>query len=146
MCTQTTVQDVENYLREATSMLRQCDTPLSKIYFTVDNVNDIQNSLFYLVRQRTGHAIDRQSDVELIQIMRSVYEAFADNVYDPNMEEIRRLDAIVLDIVSSQVQEGTKQYLQYYQDASQMYTPLDRGVNASIKGEKQLVTYNFLSN
>lgn len=145
MCTETTIQDVENYLREATLMLRQCDTPLSKMFFTVGNVNEIQNSLFYIVKARTGHSIDRQSDVELIQIMRSVYEAFADDVYNPNGQEVTRLNAIVLDIVSSQVQEGTKQYLQYYRDASEMYSPLDRGVNASIKGEKQLVTYNFLS-
>lgn len=145
MCTETTIQDVENYLREATMMLRQCDTPLSNIYFTVDNVNYIQRSLFHHVKARTGHNIDRQSDVELIQIMRSVYEAFADNVYTSSDAEVQRLDAIVLDIASSQVIEGTKQFLQYIRDASTMYTPLDRGVNASIKGEKQLMTYNFLS-
>lgn len=144
MCTETTIQDVENYLREATLMIRQCDTPLSHIFFTVENVQEIQNSLFYLVRTRTGHSIDRQSDVELIQIMRSVYEAFADDVYAAREAEVRRLNAIVLDIVSSQVVEGTKQFLQYIRDASTMYTPLDRGINASIKGERQLITYNFL--
>lgn len=145
MCTETTIQDVENYLHEATIMIRQCDTPLSNVFFTVANVNELQNSLYYLVKAQTGHAIDRQSDIELIQIMRSVYEAFADNVYSARDEEVQRLNAIVLDIVSSQVIEGTKQFLQYIQDASTMYTPLDRGINASIKGERQLVTYNFLS-
>jgi len=145
MCTETTVQDVENYLREATVMIRQCDTPLSDVFFTVSNVNEIQNSLYHLVKAQTGHAIDRQSDIELIQIMRSVYEAFADDVYAARDEEVQRLNTIVLDIVSSQVIEGTKQFLQYIQDASTMYTPLDRGINASIKGERQLVTYNFLS-
>lgn len=145
MCTQTTVQDLENYLTEATAMIRQCDTPLSKLFFTVDNVNVIQASLHHIVKQRTGYSIDRQSDVELVQIMRSVYEAFADNVYVASQTEVSRLDAIVLDIVASQAIEGSVLYLQYLHDASNMYTPLDRGVNPSIKGEKQLITYNFLS-
>jgi hypothetical protein len=141
----TCAQEIQAYLDKATAMLRQCDTPLSTVFFTIENVTVLQNTLYHIVKQQTGYSIDRQSDVELIQVMRSVYEAFADNVYDPSEDEIQRLDAIVLDIVSSQVVEGTKQFMQYIHDASTMHDPLSRGVNASIKGENQLSTYNFLT-
>lgn len=144
MCTQIETKDIQTYLKDAVGILRQCDTPLSRAFFTFENVTLIQMSLHHIVRSQTGYSIDRQSDVELIQIMRSVYEAFADDMYAQVGSEIQRLNAIVLDIVSSQVVEGTKQFLQYIRDASTMHDPLSRGINASIKGDKQLGTYNFL--
>lgn len=133
---------VDAYVQEAVHMLRVCETPLSRAFFSVKNVNRIQTRLRNAVKEESGHAIDRQSDREIVSIMRSVYEAFGQNTGHADPKEVRRLNDIVLDITVDQVTSGIQGYLQYIQDASTMPEPLSRGQFASIKGLKQLeMTY-----
>lgn len=138
---------VEAYVREAVQFLRICETPLSKAFFSVKNVNRIQTQLKNAVKLESGHSIDRQSDREIVSIMRSVYEAFGNNtpeISENPRKEVQRLNDIVLDITVDQVVSGIQGYLQYIQDASTMPEPLARGEFASIKGVKQLeMTYGM---
>lgn len=137
---------VEQLLESALSMLGMCDSPLSLGFFSVENVDRIQESIKIAVKQESGHVIDRQSDRELISIMKGVYEAFAGNVYRFDKKEIRRLNAVVVDITVDQITAGIQGYLQYIHDASTMPEPLSRGEFASVKGTKNLeMTYGFVS-
>lgn len=135
---------VEAYVAEAMKMLRFCETPISNKFFSVKNVNRIQKQIIQAVKQESGHNISRQSDREIVTIMRSVYEAFGTNI--DSKEELQRLNDIVLDITVDQVKSGIQGYLQYIQDASTMPEPLSRGQFASVKGLKNLeMTYGMPS-
>jgi hypothetical protein len=125
-----------NYVREASTIMRQCETPLSRGFFSEANVDTIQAELIRRVRQKTGETIGRQSDREVVGIMRGVYEGYTTNT--GGNREIKRLNAIVLDIVVDQCVAGVKGYLTYVKDASTMPEPLSRGTFASIKGERTL--------
>ena len=115
-----------------------CDSPLSRTFFSVSNINALQKSIHDLVLKESGHSIDRQSDRELVTIMKGVFEAFAQDTYTISQEEIKRLNLIVLDIVVDQVKEGIASHLQYLVDASTLPEPLSRGTFASKRGERQL--------
>jgi hypothetical protein len=123
--------------------VRQCASPLSNEFFGPINVNRIQTDLRTLVRAKTGYNIDRQSDEQLAIIMRAVYVLEARHGIDiPS--EIARLNAIVIGETAQQVGSGLAQYLAYLRDASQMPVPLERSVNASIKGRNTFVLFKGL--
>jgi hypothetical protein len=124
------------YEREATAILQLCDTPLTKRFFSKQNVDRIQTRLAKIVNTKTGYMIDRQSDTEILGIMRGVYDMFSDNV--DASEELARLNDIVLEILTTQVVSGVDAYLQYLRDASTLPEPMSRGSFASIKGGKTL--------
>ena len=100
--------------------VKQCASPLSNEFFGPININRIQTDLRTLVRAKTGYAIDRQSD------------------------EVARLNAIVIGEAAQQVGAGLAQYLAYLRDASQMPVPLERSVNASIKGRNTFMLFKGL--
>jgi hypothetical protein len=125
-----------NYVQESTRIMRQCETPLSRAFFSEANVDVIQSALISQVEKKTGQTIGRQTDREVVGVMRGVYEAYSSNYGD--QAEINRLNAIVLDIVVDQCVAGVKGYLGYIKDASTMPEPLSRGTFASIKGERTL--------
>jgi hypothetical protein len=118
--------------------MQLCPTKLSDEFFSKRNVDDIQRRLVKRVFHATRHEISRQSDTEILAIMRGVFEAFSDHHDYQRRREIRRLNEIVLDIVVEQVVTGIEAHLQYITDASTMPEPLSRGVFASIKGSRSL--------
>jgi hypothetical protein len=122
--------------REAVDILRVCPTKVTKIFFSKANIDAIQARLAKAVKAKTGYQIDRQSDTEIVGIMRGVFDMFSTNVYSE--QEIQRLNEIVLEIITAQVIAGIEGYLNYLKDASTLPEPLSRGVFASTKGEKSL--------
>jgi hypothetical protein len=123
-------------VREAVAIMQVCETDLSRAFFSEKNVDAIQRALASTVKAKTGHQIDRQSDRELLGIMRGIYEAYSNNT--GGCGELKRLNDIVLDIIVDQVTSGVEGYLSYLKDASTMPEPLSRGTFASIKGERTL--------
>lgn len=124
------------YVREATAILQQCETPLSRAFFSQKNMDAIQSRLIEAVKQKTGHVIGRQSDREVFGVMVGVYQGYSSN--KGGSAEIERLNLMVLDIVIDQCVAGVQGYLGYVKDASTMPVPLSRGTFASIKGERTL--------
>ena len=141
---QDTPGSLKDYIQSVYKSMHTCDSPLSKAFFSVQNVNALQKQIYDIVLCETKHRIDRQSDRELIAVMKGVFEAFAQNTYTVTNAEIKRLNLIVLDIVVDQVKEGISSYLTYLQDASTLPEPLSRGKFMSKRGEKALeLTYGF---
>lgn len=124
------------YLRDATAIMQQCETPLSRDFFSEKNVDAIQKKLIDTVKQKTGHVIGRQTDREVVGIMTGVFQGYSVNA--GGAAEIKRLNAIVLEILVDQCVAGVKGYLAYVKDASSMPEPLSRGTFASIKGDRTL--------
>lgn len=115
--------------------LHEAPSPLGSAFFSAQNLTEIQNALRSIIRQKTGYIIGRQSDDDIVIIMRSVYALHANHERQPEAE-VRRLNSMVLAELVPMVGTGISQYLGYVRDASSIAPPLPRGKNVSIKGSK----------
>lgn len=109
-------------------------TPLSTAFFSRDNIEVLQTRLRDVIREKMGLVIDRQSEEELLIVMRYVFMQSAR--HEGGAREVRRLNELVLVEIVPQVGSGLAQYLGYLRDASRMYTPMPRGQATSVKGSK----------
>ncbi len=115
--------------------IHQCETSLSRAFFSATNMDTIQSNLRIIVREKTGYLIGRQSEEQVALIMRSVFTLHA-NTGAGLEDEVRRLNAYVLAQLAPQVGTGIAAYLGYVRDASQMHVPLERPTNQSQKGTR----------
>lgn len=107
---------------------------LSQAFFCESNIDYLQRRLQAEIRKRTGYAIDRQSEEQLLIVMRYVYMQSSRNV--GGRAEVQRLNELVLREIVPQVGAGLAQYLGYLRDASTLPTPIPRGQATSLKGTK----------
>lgn len=117
-------------------------TPLSTAFFSSANIERLQSRLRDIIRQKTGYVIDRQSDEQLLIVMRYVFMQSAR--HEGGAREVRRLNELVLVEIVPQVGSGLAQYLGYLKDASRMYTPMPRGQATSVKGTKAVELFRGL--
>jgi len=113
--------------------------PLSAAFFSLANMENIQQLLQKGVFSNSAarYVIGRQSDTELLIIMRGLYLQFAR--YNPSskqsiQDETQRLNQMVVDFCVPKIISSIMQYKDYLRDIS---TPLQfppAPVNASIKG------------
>ena len=109
-------------------------TPASRMFFAQANVDTLQKRLQQEIQKRTGMRIDRQSDEQLLIVMRYVFIQSGSNMGSAN--EVARLNELVLAEIVPQVGAGLMQYIDYLRDASTLPTPIPRGQATSIKGLK----------
>jgi Family of unknown function (DUF5761) len=119
--------------RELMASLHQCENPLSRAFFSAQNIATIQASLKKVIRGKTGYEIGNQSDEQLGIVMRAAYVLHAEH-RQPVDQEVPRLNRIVLSDIAPMVATGISQYLGYVKDASRLPTPMERSKNMSIKG------------
>lgn len=130
---------LEDPLAPILRSLNQPASPLLRAFFSLPNVDVIQNRLRGVIREKTRYVIDRQSDTDLAVIMRKVYAENASNGADTAeavRREVGRLNDIVLGVVVPMVASGVAGYLNYLRDASRLPEPIPRGQQTSIKGTK----------
>ena len=106
------------------------ENSLNSLFFSEMNVKAIQDTLRYRVYQNTDQVISEQSSNDLFIIMRSIMLQYAnfrvgvDNIVD----EIRRLNAKVLDYAVENVSSNVKQHQGYVDDLSKLPVPMDMPV------------------
>jgi len=112
---------------------------LSSNYFSKCNVNLLQKIIANDVEKKTGEKIGKQSENDLIIIMRSYFLQEADNtLVDDNKvkNELRRLDLIVKDECVRKIITMLKQHKAYIEDINTIAMPIDRAESTNIKGRK----------
>lgn len=109
-------------------------TETSRLFFGKANIDALQRRLQEEIHARTGLTIDRQSDEELMVVMRYVFVQSGSN--EGGSAEVRRLNELVLAEIVPIVGSGVMQYLAYLKDASTLPTPIPRGQATSVKGLK----------
>lgn len=93
--------------------LRQPPTPLNAAFFSKPNVDELQAALAQRVRDGLSLDISRQSDWEMLLLMRRVYMEAATNWPDDVAEEVARLNAMVLALAADAVKHNITKYLTY---------------------------------
>jgi hypothetical protein len=128
------------------------ETPLTFLFFSSKNIENLQNMLKYVVHRETGYIIDNQSNNELMIIMRSIFLEYSlhPKLIDDNMSEnekndllqkykneVARLNTIVINAIVPKVVSQIQQYLDYLRDANEQPYQMDQPKNENVKGEKQ---------
>lgn len=124
-------EDLPDLMAKSLHMNR---SPLISAYFSNANLDRVQRSIVDKVLELTKFQIGRQSDDEVLIVMRAVFADRATNNPRDVNAEVARLNAGVLAAVLDNVISGISARLAYLRDASRMRTPIDRGAATSTKG------------
>tara|TARA_B100001059_G_C17833245_1_gene586126 strand:- start:2396 stop:2956 length:561 start_codon:yes stop_codon:yes gene_type:complete len=122
-----------------TKSLRDCDTQaslkgildetlLSNTFFSVGNVQNIQDMIRYYFYKEKGKIISEQSNNELLIIMRSIYLKYSNSGANTSEEikyEIRELNKIVTEFSLKQIYINYDNYNKYLDDYESLPIPLD---------------------
>lgn len=115
---------------------------VSELFFGANNIEVLQRRLRREIARLTGYGIDRQSEQQLLIVMRYVYMQSSRHVGGAG--EVARLNELVLAEIVPQVGAGLAQYMGYLRDASTLPSPMDRGQATSIKGSKTVQMFRGL--
>jgi hypothetical protein len=129
----------KNFNVEAT-FGRTIPNEVSTLYFSEQNIDALQEGIRYRIYVETNgaHVLGRQSDQELKIIMRSIYMQYSKNQPTNCVEQVRELNAKVLEWAVPQVLSNLKQFDVYRQDASTLPMPMERASLMTTKGTKLL--------
>jgi len=120
---------------------------LNQLFFSKRNMEIIQNNIRYTVYTKTNkkHIIDKQSDIELQIIMRSMYLQHSPNLEYNYKEQLEYLNKLVVDWCVEKIIPQLEQYIGYLKEVEYMPLPIDLPVNLSSKGSRTLrsVTSTF---
>ena len=121
-------------------------TAVSDMFFSTDNINILQIGIRNKVLNETQgqHYIGRQSDDELKIIMRSIYFQHSKNLPHQIKEQVRDLNAKVIEWSVPQIITNLKQEQKYKFDISTLPVPLERSVLPSQKGSKTLELKSYV--
>tara|TARA_Y100000817_G_C16840504_1_gene537766 strand:- start:315 stop:1097 length:783 start_codon:yes stop_codon:yes gene_type:complete len=106
------------------------ETALSDIFFSDMNMNVIQESVRYNVYKNTDKVVANQSEKTFYIIMRSImlqygnFQVSANNIID----EIKKLNKLVVDYASENVTSNVLQYVNYLDDIQKLPQPIERPV------------------
>jgi len=135
-----------NFQVEALYGIQETST-LNQLFFSKKNMDNIQNMIRYTVYEKSSKKfiIDRQSDVELEIIMRSIYLQHSPNLPNKIKEQITYLNSLVSNWCAEQIIPEVNQYQGYIKEIEYMPVPIDLPLNLSSKGSRSLrsVTTTF---
>ena len=131
------------------------ETLLTWLFFSNENLHQIQNVIKLLVFKYTNKIIDNQSKEELLIIMRSIYLEYFHQPIDYNETldeqtkkvaitqtqiEVKRLNELVINEIIPKIISELQQYFDYIRDASKPFGGKKNflelsPINTNIKGE-----------
>lgn len=103
----------EDVIAAIRKSLRQPDTPLNSMFFSKENVDALQTAIASRMEEALGVRLDRQSDWELLLIMRRVYLETASNWPDDVAREATRLNGLVMQISTEAISRNVTRYMTY---------------------------------
>jgi hypothetical protein len=127
------------------------ETLLTFLFFSRQNIENIQKLIRMLVFKHTKEVIDDQSTTELLVIMRSIFLAYSKHpkLLDESMSdterkelliqytnEVNRLNELVIDSTVPVIVSQLQQYLIYLSDASSPLRVMEKPLSTSVKGTK----------
>lgn len=122
------LDDKTNYFN-ATKYIFQ-PSELSNTYFSKENINNVHNDIkkkvYDLSQQK--YVIDDQDMDTLKVIMRSIFLQYSKFQFENIAQQVSHLNQMVIDYSSQSIFGEIQGYLKYKQDASSMYTLMERPV------------------
>ena len=122
------------------------NTDVSIKFFSKDNINKIQTAIIMDVYTKSNKdfLICKQSEQELIIIMRSYYLQFGKNIPSNVHSQIDDLNNMVIQWSVDEIIKNIKQYIDYKKTCSTLPMPMERSQLPSQKGTKILEIKSFI--
>lgn len=136
------VSNDEKYLNTG----NQQRSKLSDMYYSQTNIDFLQNEIINQIYKKTSgkYRIVKQSEDELIIVMKSIYLQYARNSDVDIQLQINVLNKHVLDYCVDNVYVNLLQYVKYIDDITKEQTVIDRPQNVDVKGNKTLMPNHFV--
>lgn len=121
-------------------------TNVSTAFFSKNNIDEIQNKIIKEVYNRSDdkYIISKQSEQELLVIMRSYYLQYSKNLPTNINTQINELNKMVINWSVDEILTNIKQYINYKKSVSALPMPLERAQLPSQKGTKSLELKSFI--
>ena len=103
----------EDVIDAVVRSLRQPPTPLNQAFFSRTNVDALQAALQTRIIETMGMSLGRQSDWEMMLVMRQLYMDGATNWPDSVDEEVARLNTQVVQVAARAVSGNVTRYMSY---------------------------------
>ena len=128
------------------------ETPLTFLFFSEDNIHNLQNLTKMLVYKEMNYVISEQNVTDLQIVMRSIFLSLSEHppLIDETMskqkinqllklytQEVDRLNTLVIDTIVPKVCSGVQGYLDYLRDSSSGLRTIPRAISTSVAGTKQ---------
>jgi hypothetical protein len=103
---------------------------LSTNYFSKNNIDLIQNKIRKGVYDKSNQRIliDKQSEDQLVLVMRSMYLQYSKNLDTNIAKQIEELNNYVLNYCIPSVYNEAVSYLKYKEDSSSMHNPIQHPI------------------
>ena len=114
-------------------------TPLNSVFFSEDNLENLQGAIAAAVLQMSGakqYIIGRQNDADLKTIMRSYYLQYAQNDPSRVAEELELLNNRVIGYSANNILIEIEAYKYYRKDIEDFPAPIERPVMTNIYGTR----------
>lgn len=115
--------------------------PVNYLFFSKENVKNIQNQIRYQVYKQKKIVIDKQSETDLLTIMRGIYLEHSKNRKTDYKSQIKELNDYVLDYVltgPNNIFTRIDERIAYLRDISVPYTVMPPPQDVNIRGTKTL--------
>ncbi len=121
------------------------ETPLSKAYFSKENIQIIQNGIRSGVYKKSNkqYTVSAQDCDTLKIIMRSVFLQHAANQPNNISGQIEQLNQIVLDYCIHHVYSEAQSYMKYLYDVSTLAVPMSTPIVESQKDKNNYLMPNW---
>jgi len=108
---------------------RHSSTSVNEEFFSPENVTRIQNSIQTQVRSMVNADIDRQSDVDVMLVMRSYYLQYAGDT-------VEQLNNRVISFCSNRIAVEVEAYRYYRKDILDFPAPIARPIDTQVYGTR----------
>ncbi len=115
---------------------RHSETPLNRLFFSQGNIDKLQADIQTTVLQMVNAKIDRQSDSDLMMVMRSYYLQYAQNNPARLQEELDDLNKRVVNFCSNRIAVEVEAYRYYRKDIMDFPAPIANPVDVKIYGTR----------
>jgi hypothetical protein len=115
---------------------RHSNTSLNKEFFSQENIELLHARIQGEVRQMVNAEIGRQSDPDLMLVMRSYYLQYARNNPNEVREELAELNDRVVGFCSNRIAVEVEAYRYFRKDILDFPDPIQRPVDTQIYGTR----------
>jgi hypothetical protein len=112
------------------------NTSLNEQFFSPQNVDVLQEQIRATVASMVNAQIDRQSDSDLLMVMRSYYLTYAQNIPGNEVQELKELNDRVVAFCSNRIAVEVEAYRYYRKDILDFPAPIARPIDTQIYGTR----------
>jgi hypothetical protein len=119
---------------------------VSELFFSKENKDIIQQGIINSVYNMSEgeYKIGRQSEQELIIVMRSMYFQHSKNLNFNIKEQVKELNTLVIRWCVDEIIKNIRQYIGYKKSISTLPLPMEHSLLPSQKGTKTLEIKTFI--